>query len=81
MATPGVTGVIFLRHTSTDEQASVFATGDGDDVAVTLAMALDENPALIGLFLKALGMVRNTGNSRDDPAFAPVIFASEAAKH
>jgi hypothetical protein len=44
-------------------------------------MALDENPALIGLFLKALGMVRNTGNSRDDPAFAPVIFASEAAKH
>lgn len=79
MGEPGVTGVILLRQTSTDDQASAFATVVGDELAVTVAMALDENPSLIGLFVQALRMVRSGGNSKDDPGFAPVIFANEGA--
>lgn len=77
MGEPGVSGVILLRPSSEDECASTYATVVSDDLAVTVAMAMDENPELIGLFIQALRMVRSSGISKDDPGFAPVIFAGE----
>lgn len=77
MTEPGVTGVILIRQEGADEPSSAFATVVDDNLAITVAMALDDNPALIGLFVKALRMVRSGGNSKDDPGFAPVIFAGE----
>lgn len=70
----GHTAILMLRS---NEGTSVFVSETGEQMLATVASALDENPELISLFIGALRMVRHGGNNRNDPGFAPVIFAGE----
>lgn len=75
----GHSAVVLVRNVGDGSQTSVFVSETGEQMLATIASALDENPSLIGLFVKALRMVRSGGNSKHDPGFAPVIFAGEGA--
>jgi hypothetical protein len=75
----GHSAVVLVRNVADGTQTSVFVSDTSEQTLATIASALDENPTLIGLFIGALRMVRNGGNNRYDPGFAPVIFAGEGA--